>query len=40
MGLGINSIPTLMLFKDGQLVERTVGARPKEDIRRMIESHL
>ena len=40
MGLGINSIPTLMLFKDGQLVERTVGARPKEDIRRMIDSHL
>ena len=39
MGLGINSIPTLMLFKDGKLVDRVIGARPKEDIRRMIDAH-
>ena len=40
MGLKIASIPTLMLFKDGQLVERLIGARPKADIKRMIEAHM
>ncbi len=29
---GIMSIPTLMVFKDGQLVNKAVGAMPKEDI--------
>ena len=28
--LGIQSIPTVMLFHKGQMVERLVGARPKE----------
>ena len=27
--LGVTSIPTLMMFKDGKLVDRTVGALPK-----------
>ena len=40
MGLRINSIPTLMLFKDGELVERVIGARPKADIKQLIEAHL
>ena len=40
MGLKIASIPTLMLFKDGQLVERLIGARPKADIKKMIEAHM
>ncbi len=31
--LGVTSIPTLALFKDGTLVARTVGARPKGDLR-------
>ena len=39
MGLGINSVPTLLLFKDGQLVDRSIGVRPKQDIKRMIDSH-
>ena len=39
MGLGINSVPTLMLFKDGKLVDRSIGVRPKADIKRMIDSH-
>ena len=30
----------VMLFKDGQLVERLIGARPKADIKRMIEAHM
>ena len=40
MGLKIASIPTLMLFKDGQLVDRVIGARPKADIKKMIEAHM
>ena len=39
MGLGINSVPTLILFKDGQMVDRSIGVRPKADIKRMIDSH-
>ena len=29
---GVMSIPTLLIFKKGQLVEKAVGARPKDDI--------
>ena len=36
----IRGIPTLLLFKDGQLAETIVGLAPKEDIARMIERHL
>ena len=39
MGLGITSIPTLMLFKNGKLVDKLIGARPKQDIRQMIDAH-
>ena len=39
IGLGIASIPTLMLFKDGQLVDRLIGARPKAYIKGMIDAH-
>jgi thioredoxin 1 len=33
-------IPTLLLFKEGQLAETIVGLRAKEDIAQMIERHL
>lgn len=37
---GVMSIPTLILFKDGQERARVVGARPKEHILQEIEPHL
>jgi len=35
----IQGIPTLMLFKGGQLVESVVGLIGKEDLKRIIERH-
>ncbi|MGC4377624.1 thioredoxin [Fictibacillus sp. Mic-4] len=32
-------IPTLLLFKDGQLVDRITGFRPKEQIIEFLKSH-
>ena len=37
---GIMSIPTVMLFKDGQPVDMVVGAVPKSEIKALIEKHL
>lgn len=34
---GIMSIPTLCVFKDGQLVKKEVGARPKDAILKMVK---
>ena len=34
---GISGIPTLMLFKGGELVDRIVGAAPKSAIKAMVE---
>jgi thioredoxin 1 len=36
----INSIPTLMVFKDGQVAAQKVGAFPKHDIETMIKDAL
>ena len=38
--LGIVSIPTLILYKDGKPVERIVGAQPKQRLLAQIEKHL
>jgi thioredoxin 1 len=38
--LGISSIPTMILYKDGQPVEKIVGAYPKPRILEKIEPHL
>ncbi len=35
----IQGIPTLLLFKQGQLVDSVVGVIGKEDLKRMIERH-
>ena len=34
--LGIRSIPTLFIYKDGQKVDQMVGAKPKGDLARWI----
>ncbi len=36
---GIMSIPTLLLFKDGQQVDKTVGFQPKEALAEFIQKH-
>ena len=36
----IMSIPTVILFKDGQVVEKLIGARSKEEFSRLIEKNL
>jgi thioredoxin 1 len=38
--LGIVSIPTMMLYKDGAPVERIIGAPPKQRLLQQIEKHL
>lgn len=37
--LGVNSIPALFLFKNGVVVDKMVGARPKSDIAAFIKKH-
>ena len=40
MTFGIRSIPTLLFFKNGQLVDKLVGAAPKADIAAKLNSLL
>ncbi len=37
---GIRSIPTLMIFKGGRVVDQIVGNVPKEQIRRVLQKHV
>ena len=37
---GVRSIPTLLIFKGGQLVERIVGAQPKQAIAARLAAHV
>lgn len=37
---GIRSIPTLILFKNGEEVDKIVGAGPKDTYLKMIDKHL
>jgi thioredoxin 1 len=36
----ISAIPTLILFKDGQVVERVSGLQPKQHLAALLERHL
>lgn len=38
--LGVRSIPTLVLFKDGKAVEGAVGALSREQITELVQPHL
>ena len=40
MKYGIRSIPSLLLFKDGKEIARTVGAAPKEAYQKFVEQYL
>ena len=37
---GIRSIPTLVVFKRGMVVDQMIGVNPKQNIRRLLEKHL
>ncbi len=37
---GIRGIPTLLLFKGGEVVEQIVGVRSKKDIQKMIDKNI
>ena len=36
---GVTSIPTLMIFKDGQVVDRALGALPKGQLQTFLDRH-
>jgi thioredoxin 1 len=36
---GIMSIPTVLLFKNGEIVDRIVGAVPKKDFEKMLSAY-
>jgi thioredoxin 1 len=36
---GITSIPTLLLFRGGQVVDQHVGFRPREELKSILEAH-
>jgi len=38
--LGVRNIPTLLLYKDGEIVERNTGMVTKEKIQELITNHL
>ena len=37
---GVGSIPTLMVFKNGEMVERVVGNRPKPELAALLNRHM
>jgi len=37
---GVMSIPTLIFFKDGEIVDKVIGYRPKEALEEVINNHL
>ncbi|TAD97983.1 MAG: thioredoxin [Bacteroidetes bacterium] len=37
---GIRSIPALMIFKNGVIVEKMIGFQPKAELKKRIEAHI
>lgn len=37
---GVSTIPTILVFKNGEIIERAVGARTKAALAEMIQRHL
>ncbi|MFC5712712.1 thioredoxin [Thalassorhabdus alkalitolerans] len=37
---GVMSIPTLLVFKEGEVVEQVVGFQPKEQLEELLNKHL
>jgi thioredoxin 1 len=37
---GVRSIPTILTFKDGEIVDKQVGAVPKEKLKNIVDSQL
>jgi thioredoxin 1 len=37
---GVQSIPTLMLFADGKIADKMIGAAPKDAISQLLDKHL
>ena len=38
--LGVRNIPTILVYKDGQIVERKTGAVSKNQLKELIDKHL
>lgn len=37
---GVTSIPTMMIFKNGQVVDRIIGAMPRTELQKFMERNL
>ena len=40
MDFGVMGVPTLILFKDGDIAERMTGFKPKKQLMKLFEPHL
>ena len=38
--LGVRNIPTVLIYKDGEIVDRFVGVKNKNEITQLVEKHL
>lgn len=38
--LGVMSIPTMLIYKDGEITAKQVGALPKEELKNFITAHI